>query len=181
MIIKNNRNRPLALIAFTLSSALFGCDAEPPQADGPKLGQAMTIEESQQLSITVFPDGSGLPLGGGSAAAGESLYSEKCAGCHGIGGRDGAAKALAGAPSKGVDWSVGTSWPYATSIYDYIRRAMPPHEVKQLSGDEAYSLTAYILYLNDLIEYEERVDRASLPLIKMPAQEYSISKWEDGG
>ena len=148
----------------------------------PGLGQQISKQDVTAVSTTVFPDGSGLPDGKGTAELGKVLYKDQCASCHGdtgAGDAKNAVPALAGKPKKGADWSTGASWPYAPSIFDYVRRAMPPRNLKQLSPNELYSLTAYVLHMNGIVSFTERLDRASLPQVKMPAAGYFRSKWQE--
>ena len=162
----------LALLMFLCFGATaFGGDNTPK----PQLGKQLTPKELAHIAITVFPSGEGLPRGQGTARQGAILYEEQCAACHGTKGTGGTAHKLAGYDGG---WSTGASWPYATSIYDYVRRAMPPFNVKELSDDEVYALTAYILYLNDLSDIDTVHNQSTLPKIDMPAKAYSHSKWE---
>ena len=151
------------------------------QIEPPRLGQQISEADVAAISTTVFPDGEGLPAGSGSAELGKEIYIEQCASCHGItgaGDMKNTVPALAGKPRKGADWSTGASWPYATAIFDYVRRAMPPRNLKQLSSDELYSLTAYILHMNGIVTLNQRLDQATLPQVPMPAAGYFSSKWK---
>ncbi len=144
----------------------------------------MTESEVEKWSITVFPDGRGLPKGSGSAAEGKSLYKIQCVSCHDSEGQGGRAPRLVGKEGY-VDarkdllqaMSVG-AWPYATSIFDYIRRAMPHQAPKTLTDDQVYQLTAYILYLNNLVKLDETVDEQSLARINMPNKKKAINAWQ---
>jgi cytochrome c len=141
-------------------------------ADAPQLGQAATSADLAAWDISIAPDGVGLPPGKGTSAQGEAVYASKCLGCHGEKGAGkpndvlvGGAGSLAGqTPVK----TVGSYWPYATTLFDYIRRAMPYNEPKSLSNDEAYAVSAYILALNGVIGADDVVDAQSLPKVKMP-------------
>jgi len=157
------------------------------------LGQVLTQSEIEKYSITIYPDGKHLSKGHGSVAQGRELYNSQCQMCHGEGGIEGPAARLAGTNG----WlsfsdpfrilrikeypvlliSVGGMWPYATSIYDYIRRAMPHYAPKSLTNNQVYELTAYILYLNELIDENVRLDETSLPSIKMPSHDLSVDAW----
>jgi len=157
------------------------------------LGQVLTQPEIEKYAITIYPDGKHLPKGQGSVAQGRELYNNQCKMCHGERGIEGPAARLAGTNG----WisfsdplrilrikqypvlliSVGGMWPYATSIYDYIRRAMPHYAPKSLSNNQVYGLTAYILYLNDLLDENAQLDEASLPKIKMPSHELNVDAW----
>lgn len=144
----------------------------------PSLGKPIPDSEMRSIIATVLPDGRGLPQGKGSAKQGEALYQTKCQSCHGAKGAGGLVYPLAGKPKKGIDWSTGSSWPHATSIYSYIRKAMPPFAPKTLKKDDVYALTAYILYLNGLVSFEKMLNQDTLATIKMPSLNYISSKWE---
>jgi cytochrome c len=121
----------------------------------------------------VFPDGTGLPDGNGTAITGTAIYAAHCAACHGDKGQGLADfPALVGGrgsltTSKPI-LTVGSYWPYATTIFDYIRRAMPYQSAGELSADDVYALTAWILAQNEIIETSAVVDRKTLPKIEMP-------------
>jgi cytochrome c len=147
----------------------------------PKLGKEVSNDDIASISTTIFPDGEGLPKGKGTVRLGRTLYEEQCATCHlesGAGEMQKGVPGLAGKPKYGVDWTTGSAWPYATSIFDYVRRAMPPHGPKELTTDEVYSLTAYILHLNDLVPVAKMLDQHTLPKVKMPSVDTFGSKWE---
>ncbi len=140
--------------------------------ENPGLGEAMDADEIAAVSFTVLPDGTGLPPGSGDASAGEEIYRANCLACHGEGGVDGINDRLVGGrgsisspkPLK----TVGSYWPYATTLFDYIRRAMPFQTPGSLSADEVYSVTAYVLYMNEIVERNQKIDADSLPQVKMP-------------
>lgn len=165
--------------------------------DAPALGQPVDAAELERLSITVFPDGRGLPPGQGSVRDGGRLYAERCAACHGTTGIEGPAARLAGSDGW-IAWddllrplrirrhpllllSVGAQWPYATSIFDYVRRAMPHPAPKSLSDDEVYALTAYLLHLNGLLTADAALDRDGLPKVVMPGLARGVSAWPELG
>ena len=141
-------------------------------AEGPGLGEALTPEAVASLDYVVLPDGSGLPAGSGNAVRGAELYERHCLSCHGKNGADGVNDRLAGGHGT-IDGerpikTVGSYWPYATTVFDYIRRAMPYQAPGSLAADEVYSLTAYVLFLNDVVEETEELDSATLAAVKMP-------------
>ena len=148
-------------------------------AEGPGLGRAATPEEISAWDISIGPDGAGLPPGRGTAAQGAAVFAEKCAACHGDKGAGkpndqlvGGVGSLAGdAPIK----TVGSFWPYATTIFDYIRRAMPITASKTLTNDEVYALTAYLLQQNGIIGERDDIDAKSLPKVKMPNRDGFIT------
>ncbi len=123
--------------------------------------------------IDVRPDGQGLPAGQGSAVDGEELYLEKCAACHGeFGEGAGRYPVLMGGyetlTTADPEKTVGSYWPYATTLFDYIRRAMPFGDAQSLSAKETYALSAYILFMNDIVTEDAVLDGAGLAAIKMP-------------
>jgi cytochrome c len=122
--------------------------------------------------IDVSPDGAGLPEGHGSVADGRKVYGEKCAVCHGAQGEGGPMDRLAGgqgslANAKPVK-TIGSFWPYATTVFDYVRRAMPFNAPQTLSNDEVYAVTAYVLHLNGIVGADAVLDAATLPAVRMP-------------
>ncbi len=128
--------------------------------DAPAVGWIATPEEIAAWDIDVRPDGAGLPVGRGTVADGEPLYEENCAACHGdFGEAIGRWPVLAGGhgtlQADRPEKTIGSFWPYASTVYDYIRRAMPFGNARSLSDDEVYALTAYVLYLNDVVTDEE--------------------------
>jgi mono/diheme cytochrome c family protein len=142
-------------------------------AEGPGLGRVATPDEIASWDISIGPDGAGLPPGRGTPKQGETVYAEKCLACHGemgagkpndqlVGGRG----SLSGeqAPVK----TVGSFWPYATTLFDYVRRAMPLNAPKSLSDDEVYAVSAYILQLNGIIGEADVMDAQTLPQVQMP-------------
>jgi len=137
-------------------------------------GRPATAGEVRKLDITVFPDGRGLPAGKGNAVLGRPIYKVKCAVCHNEAaeGRDQQWPALVGGigslatpkPKK----SVGSYWPYATTVWDYINRSMPFDHPRSLATDEVYSVTAFVLFLNGLIAEGHELNEKTLPQILMP-------------
>lgn len=167
------------------------------QTPAPALGVPLGETDIARFSITVFPDGRNLPPGQGTVPQGRRLYQSQCAMCHGADGIEGPGPRLAGSDGffslsdplrilrilkhPRLIQSVGAQWPYATSIFDYVRRAMPHYAPKSLKDDDVYALTAYILYLNRLIEEDTTIDRASLPMVTMPGRSRTVSAWPVGG
>lgn len=130
-----------------------------------------------------MPDGTGLPAGSGTPAAGATLFANRCAGCHGKTGKEGPNDVLVGAdPKQGFPFSndpnlphtIGNYWPYATTVFDYIRRAMPPDAPGSLSDGDVYNLTAFLLHANELIPADFIVNAETLPTVKMPAKEHFV-------
>ncbi len=143
-------------------------------AQGPQYGLGHTPTEQQihSLDITVAPDGAGLPPGQGTVADGAQLYERQCRECHGPEGKGSEETGFIGAPQdlhlEKPKKTVGSYWPYATTLYDYIRRAMPFKTPGSLSDDQVYAVTAYILSLNKLVGPDETLDAAKLKQIQMP-------------
>jgi cytochrome c len=136
-------------------------------------GRAPTAEEIAGWDIDVRPDGTGLPVGSGSVADGEMLYEEKCAECHGsFGEGQGRWPVLAGGQGSLThdrpDKTVGSYWPYASTLWDYVHRAMPFYAPQSLTDDEVYAISAYVLYLNDIVDDEFVLTHENLASIEMP-------------
>jgi cytochrome c len=138
------------------------------------IGRPASDDKIKAMDLTVFPDGRGLPAGSGTAAKGKDIFKEKCAVCHNDKGegRQGQYPALVGGagtlntpkPNK----TVGSYWPYATTVFDYVRRAMPYDQPGTLKPDEIYSVVAVILNLNGIVGENDEMSAATLPKIKMP-------------
>src|ERR1700704_4388870 len=140
-------------------------------ADGPGLGKPVSEAELALWNISIGPDGAGLPPGSGTPAQGAVVYAEKCSACHGDKGEGKTNTRLVGGQIKGdgpVVKTVGSYWPYATTIFDFIRRAMPWTAPKSLTNDEVYAVTAHILRLNGIIGDNDVMDAKTLPEVKMP-------------
>jgi S-disulfanyl-L-cysteine oxidoreductase SoxD len=137
------------------------------------IGRAASQQELRKRAISVAPDGAGLPLGRGTTEEGRRLYKLHCENCHGDKGQGvGDYRALAGGQgtvgSKAPVLTVGSYWPYATTLWDYTRRAMPYQRPGTLSPAEVYAVTAYVLYMNGILEERAALDEKTLPKIKMP-------------
>jgi len=144
------------------------------------IGRAATPAEIAALDIDVGPDGAGLPPGRGTSADGAPIYAARCASCHGKTGKEGPNDALVGrvpgdafpfARDPRAPKTIGSYWPYSTTVFDYIRRAMPPDAPGSLKDNEVYGLVAYLLFLNELIPADAVIDAASLPKVRMPARD----------
>ena len=132
-------------------------------AESPNLGRAATPEEIAAWDISISPDGVGLPPGSGTAKQGEAVYAAKCVACHGEKGAGKPNDQLVGGQGtlpgdKPPVKTVGSFWPYATTVFDYVRRAMPYNESKSLANDEIYAVVAYILNLNGIIADNDMMD-----------------------
>src|SRR5262245_4014343 len=151
-------------------------------AAGPNLGKAIDPADIAPWDINVLPDGRGLPLGGGSPAEGARVYAQKCAACHGEGGKGGLAAALIGGgplTGPGSAKSIANFWPYATTLFDFTRRAMPWNAPRTLTNEEVYALTAYILALNKLIGENDVMNAETLPKVKMPNSDGFIVRFPE--
>jgi cytochrome c len=139
---------------------------------GPNLGRAPSAQEIRAADISIPPSGEGLPAGSGTAKQGAQVYAAKCQSCHGEKGIGKPADALVGgigslATPKPVR-TVGSFWPYATTLFDYTRRAMPLQSPKSLTDDEVYAVSAYILFLNGIIGEDAAMNAQTLAQVKMP-------------
>lgn len=135
-------------------------------------GHPITQQQMAAWDINVFADGENLPAGSGTVAKGRDIYVQQCASCHGAKGEGGLGDKLAGgkdtlASDKPVK-TVGSYWPYAPTLFDYIRRAMPLTAPQTLSNDQVYAVTAYVLQLNGLVPDDATMDAKSLAAIRMP-------------
>jgi cytochrome c len=160
-----------ALLVFAASGAW---------ADSPNLGRPVSTEEAAAWDISIAPDGANLPPGSGTPAQGEAVYRATCQTCHGergagkpneqlVGGQG--TLAGGGVPVK----TVGSFWPYATTLFDYVRRAMPITAPKSLSDDQVYAVAAYILSLNGIIGENDVMNAKSLAEVRMPNRDGFIA------
>jgi cytochrome c len=155
-----------------VAAASFACVSTGAAQEGPGLGVPATPEQVAGWDISIGPDGAGLPPGSGTAAAGKTVYEAKCLACHGVDGAGQPNDRLVGgqgtlreaAPIR----TIGSYWPYATTVFDYVRRAMPYVTPHTLTSDETYAVTAYLLALNGVIEQDAVMDATSLPKVVMP-------------
>jgi len=161
----------LCLSGFLVS---IGWAASPADVDThvDRLGRPATEQEIRAWNIDVSPNGAGLPAGRGTVRQGADVFAAKCAKCHGATGVEGPADILVGghktlATSKPVK-TIGSYWPYATTLYDYINRAMPFDAPQSLTPDEIYAVIAWLLYRNEIIAEDAVMDARSLPLVEMP-------------
>ena len=151
-------------------------------AQTPNLGKPVSPADIAAWDINILPDGTGLPPGSGTPAEGAKVYATKCVGCHGQEGKGGpSAKLVGGEPIKSMDAekTIANFWPYATTLYDYIRRAMPWQKPRSLTNEEVYALTAYILSLNKLIGENDTMNAQTLPKVRMPNREGFIVRFPE--
>jgi len=148
----------------------------------PNLGKAIDPSDIAAWDISILPDGTGLPPGSGTSAEGARVYAEKCAACHGENGKGGPnAPLVGGGPLDRIEAAktIANFWPYATTVFDYIRRAMPWPQPRTLSNDEVYALSAYIFSQNKLIGENDVMDAETLPKVKMPNRDGFILRFPD--
>jgi mono/diheme cytochrome c family protein len=157
------------LVAALLASAW--CASAAAQ-EGPHLGVPVSPADIAAWDISVGPSGAGLPQGSGTASAGAAVYNTKCIACHGEKGVGKPSDQLVGGNGTLRDAApvrtVGSYWPYATTLFDYIRRAMPWPQPQSLSADEVYALTAYVLFLNGVVGETDVMNATTLPKVVMP-------------
>ena len=150
----------LVLGVATLSAQTYG------------VGREATAEEVAAWDVTIGPEGRELPTGSGTAKDGAQVYEVRCKECHGEDGAGGDQAGLVGNPEQLKQAppikTVGSYWPYATTLFDYTRRAMPFEDPGTLSADQVYAVTAYVLHLNGLVAEDDVLDRESLPKVVMP-------------
>jgi S-disulfanyl-L-cysteine oxidoreductase SoxD len=174
--------KPLALAALLV---LAVGSAAAIAADGPGLGKPISKDDIKAWDIFVLPDGTNLPPGSGTAAQGAKLFVEKgCNACHGDGGKGGASNMLVGSPSltePGItaNKTIANFWGVPTTLFDYIRRAMPWPTPRTLSDEEVYSLVAYLLAANKIIPEDEPMNAQTLAKVKMPNRDNFIIKFPD--
>lgn len=144
------------------------------------IGRPASAAEIAAVDIDIMPDGRGLPPGSGGVAAGEALYQARCAACHGADLEGGASDRLVTSPdhpgfpdgeAPTTARAIGNYWPYATTLFDYVRRAMPFDRPGSLADEEVYALTAYLLWRNGIVEEDAVMDAATLPAVVMPARD----------
>lgn len=159
-----------ALTAIVCLAAIPSLAAGISQA--PKLGTPMTADDVAKWDITIFPDGRGLPEGRGTAAEGRVVYDKHCANCHGMSGRGGTAEELVSEPQPltddGASKAIGPYWPFATTLFDFTRRSMPPQAPGSLTADEVYAVTAYLLAASKVIGETDEMSAKTLAKVKMP-------------
>jgi cytochrome c len=162
--------RVLLVVTLAVAAVWGSVRADPPRYH---LGRSATEADIAAAGISVGPDGRGLPTGGATARDGRPLYESICASCHGLRGEgNDTYPALAGGKntlkSAHPILTIGSYWPYATTVWDYINRAMPYQNPGTLTTQQVYALTAYLLYLNKIVGERQIVDQRTLPLIRMP-------------
>ena len=166
---------------MALASTAYAQSKAP--VKGPDLGQPATAEDIAKWDIDVPPSGKGLPAGSGTAAAGAAVYAKNCAACHGPKGEGKPNDALVGGQGKlagkgPAPKTVGSYWPYSTTVFDYVRRSMPWNAPQSLTNDEVYAVSAYLLHLNGIIGENDVMDANTLPAVKMPNRDSFTSVYK---
>jgi S-disulfanyl-L-cysteine oxidoreductase SoxD len=162
---------------FALVAAALGLAGAAPAS--PHFGRSVSPEEAARRDLTVMPDGENLPAGSGSVAQGAAIFVAKCQVCHGPAGAGATADRLSGgigslATAKPIK-TVASYWPYATTVFDYVRRAMPLTEPQSLKANEVYALTAYLLSIDGIVPKDAVLDAKSLPQVRMPNRDGFVS------
>ena len=167
-----SRRRRVAIAASMLASIVLFAGSLAAQSPTYGVGRPPTPDEIKAVDISITPSGRELPEGRGTAANGKTLYTNQCARCHGATGKEGPQDVIAGGagtlttpkPLK----TVGSYWPYATTLWDYINRAMPFDRPGTLSPDQVYESVAYVLFLNGIVGEQDTIDAKTLRAIVMP-------------
>jgi len=168
------------------ASLLLAMMASASLAETPNFGKPIDEAAIGNWDISILPDGTGLPKGSGTPAQGAPIYAEKCSACHGDNGKGAQAAALVDnrpnieiAGISASQKTIKSFWPYSTTVFDFIRRAMPFQAPHSLTDDEVYALTAYILAENKLIGANDVMDAQTLPKVKMPNRDNFIIRFPD--
>src|SRR5580692_8461047 len=164
------------VVAMALSFAILASAVGA--ADSPGIGKPVSEADLALWDISIGPDGKGLPPGGGTPAQGAAIFAEKCEACHGKDGQGGSNALLINPPGKS-ERNMATYVPYATTMFDFTRRAMPWPQPKSLSNDEVYALTAFILAGNKIIGESDTMNAETLPKVQMPNRNGFVSRYPD--
>jgi mono/diheme cytochrome c family protein len=177
--------KPLAALLLALAGGA-GVALAQSAPQSPNLGRPISEADVQAWDIAILPNGTGLPAGQGTPAEGAKIFAEKCAACHGDAAKGGVAPGypalVGGAPlTSGIETqkTIANYYAYATTVFDYTRRAMPYNAPRSLTDHEVYALTAYILSLNKLIGENDVMDAKTLPQVKMPNRDNFIMPYPD--
>ena len=186
----------LCVSVACLASVLIAAEQAPPRRLG--FGEPASRELIASLDTDVRPDGTGLPEGQGSARDGAAAYARQCASCHGPKGEGGSADVLVGAEPRGMapfgdeyerwragrpdaPFTIGNYWPYASTLFDYVRRAMPLNAPGSLTADDTYGIVAWLLAQNGIIPQDAVMSRETLPRVMMPARKMFVPDDRKGG
>lgn len=176
------RDSTLLLAAVLIGGTTLGGAALAGGTFG--LGQPATPQQIAGWNIDISPDGTGLPPGHGSVVQGAAIFADKCAACHGSRGEGKPMDRLVGGfgtlrSAKPVK-TVGSYWPYATTLFDFVRRAMPFNAPQSLTPDEVYAVSAYVLSLNHLVPDDAVMDAQALPKVTMPNRANFVNADQSG-
>jgi S-disulfanyl-L-cysteine oxidoreductase SoxD len=182
---------PMHKILLLSLMCAFAFGAGAVSAQSLNLGKPISAADFAAWDIDVEPDGAGLPPGSGTSDQGAPIFADNCSACHGDGGK-GAQTTSSGAPAappvvsdakrNGIDdttLTIANYWPYATTLFDYIRRAMPWTSPRSLTDDQVYALTAYILAQNKLIDEKQVINAQTLPKVQMPNRNGFIPRFPE--
>ena len=174
----STRSRIAVGTVLTLVACATAQRADQP---APRFGEPVSAAELARWDISIAPGGAGLPAGSGTAREGLKVYEQHCLACHGAKGVGKPADALAGGigslATKTPLRTVGSYWPYSTTLFDYVRRAMPLNNPLSLNDADVYAVSAYVLFLNGIIAEDTVMNAQTLPQVKMPNREGFISDW----
>jgi cytochrome c len=172
-----------SVLALAFASAVAAQNPTDSVQGKPNLGQPISEADVAAWDISILPDGTGLPPGSGTPEQGAKVFAAKCALCHGPEGKGGSAAAVVGgAPlTNGIDTpkTIANFWPYATTLFDFTRRAMPWTAPRTLTNEEVYALTAYILSLNKIIGPADVMNAQTLPKVRMPNRDGFIPRFPE--
>lgn len=172
-------SRTYVFLALILANAVSYAETDYQPLGKP----ASELSQQQQWNLSISPDGTGLPSGSGTAARGAEIFAVQCAVCHGPGAIGASADPLVGEvgslASEYPEKTVNSYWPYATTLFDYIRRAMPLGAPFSLTADEVYSLSAYILSQDGIIPSDIELNQHNLPKVTMPNRGGFITIYPD--
>jgi cytochrome c len=167
---------------LTAAAAFLGANAAAQRSPG--LGEPISAEDLAPWDLSIQPDGDGLPAGAGTAAAGAQIYAVKCIACHGEKGAGQPNDRLVGGHGTLTELAqvrtIGSFWPYASTVFDYIRRAMPFQAPQSLTNDEVYALTAYLLALNGIIDEDDEMNARTLARVRMPNRDGFVLAYPEG-
>ena len=166
--------------ALAAALAFAACAGTAGAADAPRFGQPISPADAAAWDISIGPDGVGLPPGSGTPAQGAVVFAQKCAACHGEKGQGGpnarARRRHLTATGRLVK-TVGSYWPYATTLFDFMRRAMPWNATKSLTNDEVYAVSAYVFRMNNIIGDNDVMNAKTLPKVRMPNRDGFVSMY----
>jgi len=172
----------MSMRKLLIAAAVLALGSSAALAQAPNLGEPFNEKDLGAWDVNAMPDGTGLPPGSGTPAQGAPIYAQKCAACHGEGGKGGRNAALVGSPPiNGIDApkTIANFWGHSTTVFDFIRRAMPWMTPRTLTNDEVYAITAYILAENKIIGPSDVMNAQTLPKVKMPNADNFIIRFPD--